>query len=165
MPKLFLIRHAIAEDRDTFKKTGQSDDQRPLTDFGKKKMQKIAKKLLSLEPDIPLFCQSPLTRSQQTVDVLKKFYLKSKTQTLKSLSPGSSHTDLLEDLKNNPLQNTALVGHENHISQLLGFLLTGEPQSRAFLFKKGGIACLEFHKIQAGQFKLLWIVSPKVFLS
>lgn len=165
MPKLFLIRHAIAEDREVFGKSGLPDDQRPLTEDGRSKMQKIAKKLFLQEPDIKIFYQSPLVRSQQTVDVLKEHYKKATVKTLKSLSPGSLTEDLLKDLQQQPPQEMALIGHENHISQCLTFLLTGTTEPNPFLFKKGGIACLEYSKIQAGVFKLKWLVPPKVFLA
>lgn len=164
MPKLFLIRHAIAEDREVFGKLGLSDDQRPLTADGRTKMHKIAKKLSQLEPDIKVFYQSPLVRSQQTVDVLKDYYKKATVKTLKSLSPGTPAQDLLKDLQQQPAQEMALIGHENHISQCLTYLLTANTETNPFLFKKGGIACLEYKKIQAGLFKLKWIVTPKVFI-
>jgi phosphohistidine phosphatase len=165
MPKLFLIRHAIAEDREVFAKSGRTDEQRPLTEDGLSKMHKIAKKLFIQEPDIKIFYQSPLTRSQQTVDVLKEHYKKATVKTLKSLSPGTPTEALLKDLQQQPPQEMALIGHENHISQCLTYLLTGATAPNPFLFKKGGIACLEYKKIQAGFFKLKWIVTPKVFLS
>ena len=165
MPKLFLIRHAIAEDREVFAKSGKPDEQRPLTEEGRDKMHKIAKKLFMQEPDIKIFYQSPLTRSQQTVAVLKEHYKKATVKTLAPLSPGSSIETLLKELQQQPPQEMALIGHENHISQCLTYLLTGTTAPNPFLFKKGGIACLEYKKIQAGLFKLKWFVSPKVFLS
>jgi phosphohistidine phosphatase len=165
MPKLFLIRHAIAEDRLVFEKSGLPDDQRPLTEEGRRKMFKIAKKLFQQEPEIKIFYQSPLLRSQQTVEVLKESYKKATVKTLPSLSPGSPIEDLLKALQQYPPQEMALIGHENHISQCLTYLLTGNTQPNLFLFKKGGIACLEYKKIQTGLFKLKWIVTPKVFLA
>ncbi len=165
MPKLFLIRHAIAEDREFFKKSGLPDDQRPLTEDGRSKMRKIAKKLFLQEPNIKIFYQSPLVRSQQTVDILKEHYKHATRKTLQSLSPGGPAEELLKDLQQQPAQEMALIGHENHISQCLTYLLTGKTDPNPFLFKKGGIACLEYKKIQAGFFKLKWIVTPKVFLT
>ncbi len=165
MPKLFLIRHAIAEDREVFAKTDLPDEQRPLTLDGRSKMHRIAKKLFLQEPEIKIFYQSPLVRSQQTVEVLKEHYKKATVKTLKSLSPGSPVEQLLKDLQQQPPQEMALIGHENHISEYLTYLLTGKIEPNPFSFKKGGIACLEYKKIQAGFFKLKWIVTPKVFLA
>ena len=36
--ELLIIRHAIAEDRDEFAESGKSDDERPLTDAGSRRM-------------------------------------------------------------------------------------------------------------------------------
>lgn len=164
MPKLFLIRHAIAEDRLEFQKTKLHDDLRPLTSHGQKKMEKIAKKLHKLYPEIDIFVQSPLVRSQQTVEVLKSFYKKSKVKTLTTLAPGSSFKDLLDDLKKFKAMNIALVGHEDDLSQFLFFLLTGLRSPSPFQFKKGGIALLEYEKLELTHFQLHWIVSPKVWI-
>src|SRR5258708_2037922 len=40
--KLLIIRHAIAEDREDFARTGKDDSLRPITDEGKKKMKQRA---------------------------------------------------------------------------------------------------------------------------
>ena len=41
--KLLLIRHAIAEEREDFARTGKDDRLRPLTDEGRKKMKQAAR--------------------------------------------------------------------------------------------------------------------------
>lgn len=164
MPKLFLIRHAIAEDRLIFKATGLSDDQRPLTVDGQKKMKKISKKFQSLAPNIDIFFQSPLTRSQQTVDVLKTFYPQAKVKTLADLAPGSSHSELLDSVQKFKGLNIALVGHEDHLSQFLCFLLTGTSSPSPFCFKKGGIACLSYKSLEPQAFHLEWLTTPKILV-
>lgn len=162
MPKLFLIRHAIAEDRLIFQNRGLSDDLRPLTPEGQKKMKKVSKNFQKLCPDIDLFCQSPLTRSKQTVDIVKSFYPKSKVKTLEHLAPGSSHRDLLDSLQKFKGLNLALVGHEDHLSQFLCYLLTGVASPSPFYFKKGGIACLSYKTLEPQSFRLDWLTTPKI---
>ncbi len=164
MPKLFLIRHAIAEDRITFRETGLPDKKLPLTEAGRKKMKKISKKLYSLEPTIDIFCQSPLLRSQQTVDVLKEDYKMAKVQTISSLVPGSSHSDLLHNLSAFKKKTIAIVGHEDHLSQFLCYLLTGVATPTPFYFKKGGVACLSFKEFEPLSFELLWLATPKLWI-
>lgn len=164
MPKLFLIRHAIAEDRVTFRETGRPDNQRPLTDSGRKKMKKISKKLYSLEPVIDILCQSPLLRSQQTVEILKEDYKKAKIKTLSPLEPGSSYHDLLQNLRTFKKQTVALVGHEDHLSQFLCFLLTGVASPTPFYFKKGGVACLTYKEFEPQSFELLWLATPRMWI-
>jgi phosphohistidine phosphatase len=165
MPKLFLIRHAIAEDRLLFQKTGLPDNERPLTSPGRNKMKKIAKKLHQIFPNIDVIFQSPLLRSQQTAQILCEFYKKIQLETLNELDPDEGDFDnLLQKIATWSGQNLALVGHEDHLSRLMFFLLTGLTSPPPFLLKKGGIACLEYTQLQKKKFQLLWISTPKIWL-
>src|SRR5258708_2037921 len=58
--KLLIIRHAIAEDREDFARTGKDDSLRPISDEGKKKMKQGARGLRPLVPEIVLLAPSPL---------------------------------------------------------------------------------------------------------
>ena len=60
--KLLVIRHAIAMDAEEFADTGETDDRRPLTNYGAKRMRKNAKGLRTLIDRIDRFATSPLTR-------------------------------------------------------------------------------------------------------
>ena len=167
MPKLFLIRHAIAEDREDFKKTGLADDERPLTVHGKKRMHKIAKKLHALYPEITTFLQSPLVRSQQTTQILRRYYSTSLCHTIAELSPGASPEKLLKTLKDHKGSTLAVVGHEPNLSHLLQVLIShstdsDEAQPRLAPLKKGGIACLDNSSTHS--MRLLWLVTPKIFV-
>jgi len=66
--QLLLIRHAIAEDRFEFARTGQSDYYRPLTERGRARMARGATGLRTLVPDIDVLATSPLTRAVQTAE-------------------------------------------------------------------------------------------------
>src|SRR5262245_49797749 len=57
---LLVVRHAIAEDKDVFARTGRSDDLRPLTDDGRAKMRRAADGLRSVAPEVDLVATSPL---------------------------------------------------------------------------------------------------------
>jgi phosphohistidine phosphatase len=72
--KVLIIRHAIAEERDDFARTGKDDRLRPLTDEGRKKMKQAARGLKALVPEIDLLATSPLTRAAQTAAVLDSVY-------------------------------------------------------------------------------------------
>jgi phosphohistidine phosphatase len=45
--KLLIVRHAIAEEREDFARTGKDDRLRPLTDDGRKRMKQGARGLRS----------------------------------------------------------------------------------------------------------------------
>ncbi len=72
--QLLLIRHAIAEEREDFTKTGKDDRLRPLTDGGRKKMKQAARGLKGLVPRIDLLATSPLTRAAQTGAIVDSVY-------------------------------------------------------------------------------------------
>ena len=47
--ELYLVRHAIAEDREDFAKKNQDDSLRPLTVKGRKRMQKVAMQKVAMK--------------------------------------------------------------------------------------------------------------------
>ncbi|MCJ8277182.1 MAG: histidine phosphatase family protein [Bdellovibrionales bacterium] len=92
--KLYIIRHAHAEERHIFAQSGKPDELRPLTETGIKRMRKFLQSFTKNEEDINLFLQSPLIRAQQTVDILKEFYPSAEVQTTENLCPGLSSKKL-----------------------------------------------------------------------
>jgi phosphohistidine phosphatase len=163
MSKLFIIRHAIAEERADFSKTGLPDAQRPLTVEGRKKMKKIASYLYERYPDVDHFFQSPLTRSQQTVEILRQEYKKSTVSTTEHLRPGSSFESLVKELKTYRKGHIAIVGHEDHLSHFTCFLMTGKMDGAFLKYKKGGIAVLDFlGDIRPGEGQLQFLITPKI---
>src|ERR1035437_9242251 len=65
-PHFQIIRHASAEERSAFAATGKSNDRRPLTDEGRRKMTEAAEGLRALVPHLDVIAASPLVRAQQT---------------------------------------------------------------------------------------------------
>jgi len=158
---LLIIRHAIAEDRDSFAGSGKSDDLRPLTDEGRAKMELGAVGLRALLPDITLLAASPLTRAQQTAEIVGKEYGLEIGATTDSLRPRAAFADFASWIaERGPQDVVAVVGHEPHLSALATWLICGTKQSRIEL-KKGGACLLSF----AGQPKkgggtLEWALHP-----
>lgn len=157
--KLYLIRHAIAEERSDFALTGLPDEQRPLTDKGIDKMKKIAQRFCKIEEHLDLIFQSPLIRSQQTAEILKKYYPQAKLETTKLLTPGFSAKELFKVLNSKELDSIALVGHEPDLGQFLSWLLFRQASDH-FPLKKGGIAKVDFYGDDPCYLK--WILQPKL---
>jgi phosphohistidine phosphatase len=164
MEQLYIMRHAIAEERETFAQSGKADDLRPLTKEGIKKLDQIATKMVALELAPVTLVQSPLKRSQQTVEILAQHFKKAKIKTLESLRPESSFTQLIKDLNHLGKGAHLVVGHETHLSAFTMYLLTGEKLG--FMeFKKAGLACLSYEeKIESQKMRLDWLLTPKVCL-
>ena len=158
--KLLIIRHAIAEDREDFARTGKDDSLRPITDEGKKKMKQAARGLRTLVPDIDLLATSPLTRAAQTAAVLDSVYGGLREVEITELAPESSPVEFLSWLRKQAGDNVAVVGHEPSISLIVSWLLTG-TEKRLFSFRKGGACLLEFPgEVGAGTASLLWALTP-----
>lgn len=159
--KLLVIRHAIAEDKAAFAKTGTSDDARPLTDDGRKKMRQVAKGLRSLVPDLDLLAASPLVRAKQTAEIVAKAYDRQIDEIVEALRPSARFADGLEWLgRHASLDGVAIVGHEPHLSEFVTWLVCGGEQSRLDL-KKGGACLLTFDAkpARAGA-RLDWLATP-----
>ncbi|MFL6201132.1 MAG: SixA phosphatase family protein [Thermoanaerobaculia bacterium] len=158
--RLLLVRHAIAEEREDFARTGKDDRLRPLTDEGRKKMKQAARGLRALVPEIDLLATSPLTRAAQTGAILDTVYGGLDEVEIEELSPETTPEELLRWLRKQKGDVIAAVGHEPSLSQILGWLLTGTDR-RLFAFRKGGACLLELGDEPAGgTATLLWALTP-----
>ncbi len=158
--RLLLIRHAIAEEREDFARTGKDDRLRPLTDEGRKKMKQAARGLRALVPEIDLLATSPLTRAAQTGAILDTVYGGLAVVEIEELAPETTPEELLRWLRKQKADVVAAVGHEPSLSQILGWLLTGTDR-RLFAFRKGGACLLELGEEPAGgAATLLWALTP-----
>jgi phosphohistidine phosphatase len=158
---LLIIRHAIAEDRDSFAGSGKADDLRPLTDEGRAKMELGAAGLRALLPDITLLASSPLARAQETAEIVGKEYGLEIGATTDSLRPRAALADFANWIaERGPQDVVAVVGHEPHLSALATWLICGTKHSRIEL-KKGGACLLSFAGVpKKGGGTLEWALHP-----
>ena len=160
--QLLVIRHAIAEDRATFARSGLDDAQRPLTEEGRDRMALAAAGLRSLVGKLDLIVASPLTRARQTAEVVAEAYDGMPVETSVVLSPGHQPEDVIQWLEHHAAhERIAIVGHEPDLSDLVSVLLLDEGAS-FFVFKKGGACLLDFAgRIGPGDATLRWLLRPK----
>jgi len=158
---LYFLRHGIALPKDDPKI--QSDEERPLTRKGAKRMRKVAKGFRALEIDFDRILSSPLPRARQTADIVAdKLDLETRLEDLQELAPQTSVQELISRLAAyREAENLLLVGHEPLLSETASFLLTQEKAVRMQL-KKGGLCCIEVESFEAGSAAVLqWILTPK----
>ncbi len=159
--KLYLIRHAIADVRDPEKYP--DDGQRPLTETGIKKMGKIAKGLRRMKPEIKVILSSPLLRSKDTAEIVRKQLDLKKNQVILTdlLVPGFDPAKLIVEIQTKYMVNAlALVAHEPDMSSFISLLLSGDP-SVSITLRKGGICCLNVEQLSAGKCATLeWLLTP-----
>lgn len=161
--RVLIVRHAIAEERVAFAKTGKPDDRRPLTADGRQRMAAAARGLRWLVPQLTRIATSPLVRAAETAEILATAYDDDvPVEVLGALAPGGKADELIAWLHPRAADTcVALVGHEPDLSELTTYLLL-EKATAFFSFKKGGAALLEFDEpVGAGQGSLRWLLQPK----
>ncbi|KHD87468.1 MAG: phosphohistidine phosphatase [Bdellovibrio sp. ArHS] len=166
--ELIIIRHAIAVEREEFKKKGLEDHLRPLTLKGRKKMQKVCVDLRDHVKELDLIVSSPLTRARQTAEIISQIYFETKVVEAPELVPHSPPQAFLKWLRTQVRQQKriAIVGHEPHLSSFASYMLTGKTESFIDL-KKSGVIALElesFAHAEAGAAQLLYSIPPKFLI-
>jgi phosphohistidine phosphatase len=159
--QILIIRHATAEERSAFTATGTSDDRRPLTDEGRRKMTEAAKGLRALVPHLDVIAASPLVRAQQTAAIVAKAYGIADVETTSTLTPDAQPATFAKwALAYVDRDVVAIVGHEPHLGTLVTWLLSGRADSHVVL-KKGGACLVECDGAPgpaAG--RLHWLLTP-----
>ncbi len=161
MVDLLVVRHAIAEDREAFAKTGKDDAERPLTAEGRRKFQRAARGLREIVDSIDLLATSNLLRAIETSELLEASLDVGATARLRELAPDAEPPSLLPWLRRRRHDRVvAVVGHEPHLSRLIGYLLAGRSSGFVDL-KKGGAALLSLGAApEPGRAELRWQLTP-----
>ena len=147
---LYFLRHGEAD----WPGWTKPDDERPLTDFGKKEVRQVAKFLNRLKVKPDLVVTSPLPRALQTAEVAAE-QLKTKLRQDEALEPGFGISELRTVLKRHRSKVLVLVGHEPDFSSVIS-ALTG-----AFLkLSKAGVALIDIDP-ETEKGRLLWLFPSK----
>ena len=159
---VLVIRHAIAEDWMSFARTGKSDELRPLTPEGRKKMQRSAAGLRAMVPRIDVLATSPLVRAVQTAEIIAAAYGDLELIQIEELTPAGYSEQLSRWLADqDPDSTIALVGHEPSLSSHVSWL-TARSDDAFVEFKKGGTCLLRFYEgVFSGGATLCWMMTPK----
>jgi len=159
--RLLFIRHAIADDREEWAKTGRPDADRPLTDRGRDRMRRAARGLTRLLPQPEVIATSPYLRAAETAAIVSNEFGGPPPVELPALVPGVEFADLVTWLRSQKVAGTvALVGHEPHLSGAFCYFLTGRREE-FFEFKKGGAALVQLADPPTpGVARLVWTMEP-----
>jgi phosphohistidine phosphatase len=159
--RLLVVRHAIAEDRKTFARTGKKDVLRPLTRYGRTQMRLGARGLCRILPSIDVVGTSPLTRTVQTAEILAEAYDDPPLVSVPALDHSPDPIEFVHWLQRHRREEVvAAVGHEMHLVSLISVLLSGR-RGQFVLLKKGGACLLLFEgTVRPGRAKLIWSLSP-----
>jgi phosphohistidine phosphatase len=141
--ELLVVRHAIAEDRETFAARGKPDVERPLTGDGRRRFERAARGLRRIVDPIDVLATSTLSRAIQTGEILAAELKIGRATRLAELAPDAEPRALMPWLRRHASRPcVAIVGHEPHLSLLVEYLLTGTPGRGFVTLKKGGVCLL-----------------------
>jgi phosphohistidine phosphatase len=160
--ELYLVRHAIAEERDA--ERWPDDALRPLTDDGRRRFKRAAAGLRRLVPVVDALLSSPYLRARETAEILAKEAGWGGVTLLDGLAPGHDPGDLLKLLRPYwPSNALALVGHAPDLELFASFLLTGSPSTLSMEWRKGGVVAMATTgQPAAGGLTLRWALPPRV---
>jgi phosphohistidine phosphatase len=155
--QLYVIRHAIAEDQ----MPGESDDKRELTKDGAKRMKQAVRGMKKLDWKLDRILSSPWTRAHETAKYLEALCdHEAITTDLLAQSPRSELLAMISE--NTGGTNTAVVGHEPWLGELVAWLAFGDTRhGEALRLKKGGAVILAGTAIPGGM-EIQAIVPPSV---
>ena len=158
---VLLVRHARAEDREIFARSGKEDTLRPLTREGRQRFRNSLPALQKLLPEMALIASSPWRRAQQTAELLGALY-HLHPEPLDALIPPLDTDGVFAWLNQHASLPgvLALVGHEPDMGQLASRMLC--PDECGFMpLKKGGACLLRFADAAGeGQAELIWLLTP-----
>ena len=141
--KLFIVRHALAEDRLVWAKSGKSDALRPLTKNGIVKFTEAIEGFAIYCKRVDFIYSSQLTRAVQTAEILHGHFTDSQLLITEDLNPDMNFKKMLNKMiKQHKEHVVVLVGHQPDLSLLTGRFLNCDKKV-FFDFKKGGICSLE----------------------
>ena len=149
--KIYFLRHGEAD----WPNWDRPDDERPLTERGKKEMRKVAKFLRALDLPLDDILSSPLPRARQTADIVaERFDLQVRDQ--KALTKDFDVSGLKELADEYPVDNLMVVGHEPNFTEVIAALTGADCK-----LSKGGVALVD---VDAGKMRgrLLWLFPPKI---
>jgi phosphohistidine phosphatase len=168
---LIVIRHGRAGTPAEFaRNAGMSDDLRPLTIEGRRRMRRNAAGIKAIVGKLDAIATSPLVRAVETAHIVAKAFRDNvpteKVEEVPDLAPTGKRERVLRWLAKHPATATvAIVGHEPSLSALVSWLIAGVADRSSVELKKGGACALRLEKPAAasvaGSAKLQWLMTPR----
>jgi len=146
--ELYILRHGKAQEHT---QNSASDAKRQLTEDGKKELECIAKAMKNLEIEADLIISSPLIRAKQTAEIILK-HLKNKKKSIIVWNELKPEIEVVKTIKKlitlKSTSSVLLVGHEPHLTNLIGMIISHNSNTVNISLKKGGIAHIRCNPIK-----------------
>lgn len=160
--ELFILRHAVAEDRTEHPMV--KDSERPLTSKGEKKLKGVIKGMKVLGLSFDVIISSPYVRAKRTAEIVaEEFQLMKRLEFSEQLMPDGNPKLLLDYFKARHAKGkqALFVGHEPYLSRLISLLVSGDTSTGIDL-KKAGLCKLSIEDLDYGRCaRLEWLLTPR----
>lgn len=151
--KVYLVQHAKAASE-------EFDRRRPLSEEGKRDMQKIVGFIKPLKLVVGSLWHSGKKRAAQTAGFLAgAVKIEKNIIAHGGLGPNDDVTGLRDELATTE-QDIMIVGHLPFLSKLASQLLTGSESANVVAFKNGGVVCLQ--RCEGNRWLIDWMVTPEL---
>jgi phosphohistidine phosphatase len=161
--KLYILRHADAEIRDTEK--FPDDALRPLTKKGINTVGKVVAFLNAAGIKLDLILSSPTVRTLDTSKGIRKGLKipKEKLIPIDALRPEGTRGQLISEINESyNVDALMIVGHEPNLSMLISQLINGD-ETLSIHMKKAGLCCLTIDNWTDGKCAVLeWLLDPNL---
>lgn len=157
--KVYFLRHADAlpENNDTI----TCDEERPLSDEGRKQVELLGAAALKHNLSFDLVLTSPLKRCRETAEGLLQLLGRSAAEAndLDFLAPGGSTKKLMKYLRTLEIASVLLVGHNPDLGEHLAYLI-GDKDAQVKM-AKGALACVDCETSpRKAEGELVYLVPP-----
>lgn len=153
--KLYLVQHAKAASKNV-------ELQRPLTEEGRREIQKVAAFVKPLGLCVDYLWHSGKKRAVQTAEILAEVVRINKEQTVRNgLGPNDDAAVLGDELASTE-EDIMIVGHMPFLSKLTSLLLAGSEAANVVAFRNGGIVSLS--RSEGNQWQIDWVITPEIIV-
>ena len=152
---LYVIRHAVAEDHAP---DGSGDHDRRLTKKGRRKFERLVRRLQAAGMEVDLIATSPLVRTRQTAEILADAFAgRPPVVVVDALAPGSDWHALVAWTIRQDAGRVAWVGHAPCVGRLVA--LTIGDGSAAIRMQKGAVAAIRLDDGPGQPGELDWLAT------
>ena len=148
MTSVYVVRHAIAEQRDA--ELWPDDSKRPLTKRGEARFRDAARGLKRVAPRVDSVLASPYVRAWRTAEILHEEAGWPEPERCDALEAERAPDGVVEIVRGR--ESVAVVGHEPFLSGFVSLLLGARIPVD---FKKGGVVLVEDGVLR-------WYATPKL---
>lgn len=155
---IYLIQHAESTPK-------EEDPARPLTDTGRRNVERVATRLADLNVSFDGIFHSGKLRAQQTAEILaNQLRISDRVEARSGLDPLDAvkpTENWLSQQTQQGMKSIAIVGHLPFLEKLASLLVTGNEAAGVVAFQYAGVIRLT-PKTQGSGYRVRWVLTPEL---